>query len=66
MHNAAQLAKLLLDLTQVVQAGQTLLSGPLFTGKDISEEELNSIAKRAASSVNNLRAVIRAKRAEQE
>lgn len=66
MNNAAQLAKLLLDLTQVVQAGQTLLSGPLFTGKDISEEELNSIAKRAASSVNNLRAVIRAKRAEQE
>lgn len=66
MHNAAQLAKLLLDLTQVVQAGQTLLSGPLFTGKDISEEELNSIAKRAAGSVNNLRSVIRAKRAAKE
>lgn len=64
MNNAAQLVMLLTDLVSIVQSGQAILTGPLFRNEDITDEQLKGIVNRTAGSINNLRAVIRAKKEE--
>lgn len=65
MDNALKLIAFLNDLAIIHQSGMAILNGPLMSGKDLSDAEVNAVVARAAGSVNNLRAVIRAKKAEQ-